>query len=212
MATPMLSLTVSMRYPYGYEDGYAAAKGDTGETSRRAVCQVSRTRGLEPASLESREPRPTTGRVQMKLGRLTMPQRVSGVSILVVALGAFLPWVSIFGISKIGIEGDGVITLVLAVVAAIILVATTGLIGSERTPGRASSITLLVLAVLVALIGLIDMNGAAAIGLYLTLFGGIAWVVGAVWQLALPKSLASPVQESQGDAWPPPPAPDSRIS
>ena len=34
-----------------------------------------------------------------------------------------------------------------------------------------------------ALIGLVDMNGAAAIGLYLTLFGGIAWVVGAVWEL-----------------------------
>ena len=143
----------------------------------------------------------------MKLGRLTMPQRVSGVSILVVALGAFLPWVSIFGISKIGIEGDGVITLVLAVAGAIILAATTGLIGSERTPGRKSSITLLVLAILVALIGLIDMNGAAAIGLYLTLFGGIAWVVGAVWQLTLPKQ---PVQEPQSDVGPPP-APDSRI-
>lgn len=137
----------------------------------------------------------------MKLGRLTMPQRVSAVSILVVALGAFLPWVSIFGISMIGIEGDGVITLVLAVAGAIILAATTGLIGSERTPGRKSSIPLLVLAILVALIGVADMNGAAAIGLYLTLFGGIAWVVGAVWQLALPKQpVASPVQEPQGDA------------
>jgi hypothetical protein len=31
---------------------------------------------------------------------------------------------------------------------------------------------------------LIDMNGAAAIGLYLTLFAGIAWLVGAIWQLS----------------------------
>ena len=137
----------------------------------------------------------------MNLGRLTMPQRVSGVSILVVALGAFLPWVSIFGLSKLGIEGDGVITLVLSVAGAIILAATTGLIGSERTAGRKSSITLVVLAVLVALIGLIDMNGAAAIGLYLTLFGGIAWVIGAVWQLTLPKQpVEAPAREPQSDA------------
>jgi hypothetical protein len=32
------------------------------------------------------------------------------------------------------------------------------------------------------------MNGAAAIGLYLTLLAGIAWVVGASWQLAVSKS------------------------
>src|SRR5680860_1163284 len=46
----------------------------------------------------------------MNFGRLTVPQRVSGVAMLVVALAAFLPWVSIFGISAIGIEGDGVLT------------------------------------------------------------------------------------------------------
>ena len=42
---------------------------------------------------------------------------------------------------------------------------------------------MLVLAVLTGLIGLLDMNGAAAIGLYLALFAGVAWVVGAAWQL-----------------------------
>ena len=67
----------------------------------------------------------------MKLGRLTVPQRISGVAILVVALGAFLPWASIFGISKIGIEGDGVITLVISVAGAVILAATTGVVGCE---------------------------------------------------------------------------------
>jgi hypothetical protein len=105
---------------------------------------------------------------------------------LVVALAAFLPWVSIFGISKRGIEGDGVFTLVLAVAGVVILALTAGLLGSPRT-GRASPIALLVLATLAALVALLDMNGAAAIGLYLTLFGGIAWVVGAVWQLSLAK-------------------------
>jgi hypothetical protein len=120
-------------------------------------------------------------------GRLTAPQRVSGVAMLVVVLAAFLPWVSIFGIGVIGIKGDGRITLVLAVAGAVILAITAGLVGSRRTPGRVSQIALLVLAVLAALVALVDMNGAAAMGLYLTLLGGIAWVVGAVWQLSLTK-------------------------
>lgn len=49
---------------------------------------------------------------------------------------------------------------------------------------------------MVALIGLLDMNGAAAIGLYLTLFGGVAWVVGAAWQLSTAKQDAVPSGES----------------
>ena len=55
---------------------------------------------------------------------------------------------------------------------------------------------MLVLAVLTALIGLLDMNGAAAIGLYLTLFAGIAWVVGAAWQLSLSKQTRSEASDS----------------
>jgi hypothetical protein len=109
-----------------------------------------------------------------------------------VALAAFLPWVSIFGISALGIEGDGVITLVLAIAGGVVLALTTGLVGPEKTPGRVSQIGLLVAAALVALVGLIDMNGAAAIGLYLTLFGGIAWVVGAAWQLGIARTATEP--------------------
>ena len=127
----------------------------------------------------------------MNVSHLTTPQRISAVAILVVALAAFLPWVSIFGISALGIEGDGVITLVLAAVGGIVLALTTGLFGKQKVPGKKSQITLLVLAILVALIGLLDMNGAAAIGLYLTLFGGIAWVVGAAWQLGISKQIAA---------------------
>jgi hypothetical protein len=124
----------------------------------------------------------------MNVSRLTVPQRVSAISILVVALAAFLPWVSLFGLSVTGLEGDGVITLAAAVAGAVVLALTSGLVGSEKSPGKGSQISLLVLALIVALIGLIDMNGAAAIGLYLTLFGGIAWVVGAIWQLSVSTS------------------------
>ena len=128
---------------------------------------------------------------EMNLARLSIPQRVSAIAILIVALGAFLPWASFLGISKIGVEGDGLITLVLAIVGAIILVMTTGVIGAERPPSRVASITQVVIAVIVSLIALIDMNGLASIGLYLTLFGGIAWVVGAAWQLARPQPSTS---------------------
>jgi len=128
----------------------------------------------------------------MNISRLSTPQRVSAISILVVALAAFLPWVSIFGMGVSGIEGDGVITLAVAVAGGVVLVLTAGLFGEEKVAGKKSQISLLVMSVLVALIGLVDMNGAAAIGLYLTLFGGVAWVVGAAWQLSVSKRDATP--------------------
>ncbi|WP_028651642.1 hypothetical protein [Nocardioides halotolerans] len=133
----------------------------------------------------------------MNVSRLTVPQRISAVSVLVIALAAFLPWVSLLGVSALGIEGDGVITLVLAVAGAIVLALTTGLIGKKKNPGKWSQISLLVLAILVALVGLIDMNGAAAIGLYLTFFGGVAWVVGAAWQLSASKKIVEEHQAQQ---------------
>jgi len=131
----------------------------------------------------------------MNIGRLTTPQRISAVSILVTALAAFLPWVSFLGASKLGIEGDGAITLVFAVAGGLVLALTSGLVGKLRTPGKVSQIALLVLAILTALIALIDMNGFAAIGLYLTLFAGIAWVVGAAWQLNLPQASVATASE-----------------
>jgi hypothetical protein len=121
----------------------------------------------------------------MDISRLTTPQRVSAVAILVIALSAFLPWVSIFGVSVRGIEGDGVLTLALAMAGGIVLALTTGQFGRHAVPGKKSQVALVVLATLAALIGLVAMNGAAALGLYLTLFGGIAWVVGAAWQLSI---------------------------
>ena len=132
----------------------------------------------------------------MNFSRLSTPQRISAVSILVVALAAFLPWVSIFGIGVSGIQGDGVITLVLAIAGGLVLALTTGMFGEAKVAGKKSQISLLVLAVVVALIGLLDMNGAAAIGLYLTLFGGVAWVVGAAWQFSVAKNEVTTAEES----------------
>jgi hypothetical protein len=128
----------------------------------------------------------------MDLTRFSTPQRVSGIAIIVVALAAFLPWVSIFGISISGIRGDGVITLILSLLGAALLATRTGILDQVKIPEKAGLITSTVLAVLVSLVGLLDMNGAAAIGLYLTLFGGIAWVVGAVWEFKDSKAVAAP--------------------
>ena len=93
------------------------------------------------------------------------------VSAGIVVLSAFLPWVSVLGFSKSGIQGDGVITLVCAGVGlALVWRGKLGWIG-QLAP-----------AVLVILTGLYDLNEAgnlAAIGLYLTFLAGIAWVVGA---------------------------------
>jgi hypothetical protein len=132
-----------------------------------------------------------------RLARLTTPERVSAIAMIVVAIAAFLPWASVFGISASGISGDGVITLILAIAGAVTLVFSTGMIGQSRTPGKASQIMLLVLAVLVALVGLLDMSGFAAIGLYMTFFAGVAWVVGAIWQLVQGGRLRAEPNRSQ---------------
>ena len=132
----------------------------------------------------------------MDLTRFSTPQRVSGIAIIVVALAAFLPWVSVFGFSVSGIRGDGVITLILALLGALSLSTRTGLLDQVKIPEKAGLVASLVFAALVALIGLLVMNGAAAIGLYLTLFGGIAWVVGAALELKGAKHEAAAPSES----------------
>jgi hypothetical protein len=126
----------------------------------------------------------------MDLTRLSAPQKLSAAAILTVTVSAFLPWISIFGGSVLGIQGDGVITLTLAI-AGLVVLALGSVIGTPRFTGKKADITLVVLAVITALIGLLDMNGFAAIGLYLTLLGGLAWVGGAIWQLASATSTAT---------------------
>lgn len=123
----------------------------------------------------------------MNFGDMSSPQRLAGASILVTAIAAFLPWASIFAISIRGIDGDGKITLVCAIVGAILLALHTGLIGSNRLNGKRYYIPAYIAAGIVALVGIFDMNGVSAIGLYLTLFAGIAWVVALFWEYSLNK-------------------------
>jgi hypothetical protein len=111
----------------------------------------------------------------MNIDTLSQPQKVASGSMLVVAVSAFLPWVSILGISVSGIEGDGAITLVCA------LAGLAALWLRVRVPRRLAAAVLWTGAAVTTLVALADMNGAAAIGLYLTLFGGIGWLGALVW-------------------------------
>lgn len=82
------------------------------------------------------------------------------------AIGAFLPWATVLGVSVTGIEGDGILTLLIGLV-------TAGAVW-WRPWGRRTQIGTLVAGVLVLLIGFASFTNVAAIGLYLTLFGGVA--------------------------------------
>ncbi|MBK5306901.1 MAG: hypothetical protein JJD92_09465 [Frankiaceae bacterium] len=131
----------------------------------------------------------------MNLDRLSKPQRLAAGCMLVVAIGAFLPWVSIFGIGVAGIEGDGQLTLLLALVGLVVLAMSTEVFGTPKLGQKPARIVLGIAAILTALIGLGDMNGAAAIGLYLTLFGGLGWIAALVWEYTLRMKAAEGLSE-----------------
>lgn len=108
------------------------------------------------------------------------------VSAVVVGIAAFLPWITAgveagpvdVSASSTGIEGLGLLTLLLAIIAVgVILVlrwedfgtVVTGIVG--------------VVVTVVALWKIVDIDGAVApgIGLYLTVLGGIGLVVAGAW-------------------------------
>lgn len=126
---------------------------------------------------------------------------------IVVAVGAFLPWASVFGISISGIDGDGQITLVAAIAGLVLLGMSAGILNL-----RANRTLMLVVsgigAALATFVGIEDMTGVAEIGIYMTLFGGIAWGIGVIWDIRLgraeatvevltPPALALPQQPQQ---------------
>lgn len=138
----------------------------------------------------------------MNLDRLSTPQKVTAGAMAVVFISAFLPWASLFGVSAIGVQGDGVITLIFAIAGLALLILTTGVFGTEpKFAGRGAEIASIVLGGLTALVGLIDMSGIASIGLYLTLLGGLAWAGCAIWQLTLTSqsAQAAPTQNPYGN-------------
>jgi|GEM_PF-2486716 len=128
----------------------------------------------------------------MKINALTLQQKIAAGAMAVVFIAAFLPWVSVYGMSVIGVEGDGVITLILALLGLAALVLGTEVFMAPKIPAKVTSIILIVLGALVSLTGIVDMNRYAAIGLYLTLLGGLAWLGVAIWQMTVEVKAAGP--------------------
>lgn len=108
------------------------------------------------------------------------------VSALVIGIAAFLPWITAgveagpidVSASSTGIEGLGLLTLILAVVAVAIV-----LVMSFESQGSVATGIVGVLIGIVALWKIVDISGAASpgIGLYLTVLGGLGLVVAGIW-------------------------------
>jgi hypothetical protein len=108
--------------------------------------------------------------------------KVIGIASAVTAIAAFLPWASVLGVSALGIQGDGVITLIAALLGLVLLAGYLGY-GPLHPGRRVFGGIEIALAAVVAITGLADLTNFAAIGIYLTLFGGIAWGIAAAVSL-----------------------------
>lgn len=89
--------------------------------------------------------------------------------VAVASIGSFLPWASVFGTTLLGIDGDGIITLILSIILAVGIYA----IGWERR----TILGTIAVGALVTLIPLISLSGISSFGVYVTLIGGVAMVV-----------------------------------
>ena len=118
-----------------------------------------------PSSVSREETREIdVGDATIEVHTGTEQKLVVGGAILIV-LGAFLPWATVFGISIAGIDGDGSLTLLMGLVA--------GVVALVRPWSRNVRIGTVLLGSLVALVALADMTSVAGIGIYMTLIGGL---------------------------------------
>ena len=147
------------------------------------------------------------------------PGVILGISTAVVFVGAFMPWFKVRAIfvgelSKSGTEGDGLITLILAVVAAVILLRW---FNGARSRGIATALTIIGIVVAgVAVLDLIDVSNkaselsaetdglaqaSAGEGLWATLVGGIGLVLGGVaaYAAAPISTVGEPTDEGQAE-------------
>lgn len=125
------------------------------------------------------------------------PEMLGLVSAVVAGIAAFLPWVTAgveagpveVSASNTGIEGLGVLTLVLAIIAVGTILAM-----SWEDQGTVATGIIGVVVALVAIWKIVDINGAASpgMGLYLTVLGGIGLVVAGVWGYQ-----SAPTEDSQ---------------
>ena len=105
------------------------------------------------------------------------------VALGLLVVGAFGPWASLFGISKSGMDGDGVITLALAVIVGIFLIL-------NRVRGGNVPLAVLfiagALALAISIIDVLDVRDKGVDvgwGLWLTLAGSVVLLAAAVRRL-----------------------------
>jgi hypothetical protein len=119
--------------------------------------------------------------------RLNTQQAIAGGCAIVIAVAAFLPWVSLFGVYRIGLQGDGALTIIIAGIALATLAAQAWsrvvlmpIVGVDTVLTTAATVCLLISAV--------HMNQYAALGLWTTLIASVAMT--AVAGFALARDLA----------------------
>lgn len=110
-----------------------------------------------------------------------VPQIVGIVGALMVIAGAFLPWAISSVITVKGTDGDGTITLALAILSILFLLI-------KKIPAWIASI----LGAIVVTVGFIDYSqvkeavlldsGSVGIGLYLTILGSLVLILGSTLQ------------------------------
>jgi hypothetical protein len=115
---------------------------------------------------------------------------ILGLSAVAVVIGAFMPWVTLGLLHASGTDGDGVITLILAILAGVLILVTA----NNVRPGLA--FVVIIFGVLVTAVAGYDManiqdkihssgnafvsSASVGSGLYVTLLGGIGLAVGGV--------------------------------
>ncbi len=120
---------------------------------------------------------------------------VGALAMIVVAIGSALPWVTadfeIVSVSKNGLSGDGVITIVLGFLGLAFF--AVGIAGKARWP-FAVALAMSLLATAIAAWDTIDVSGgvgvSVGIGLILCLVAGIIGVVAAIGGVASPRTPA----------------------
>ena len=140
------------------------------------------------------------------LNQLSLQQKVQATAAVVIALAAFLPWASIFGLSVSGINGDGKITLILALGALFGFATRTGLTGDFTLAPKVVLGISILCATVSLLVGIADMNDFAAIGLYLTLIASIVMAAAIIWEIRLGRSVQTQgdISTAASEAAPPP--------
>ncbi|WP_019877374.1 hypothetical protein [Sporichthya polymorpha] len=131
----------------------------------------------------------SSGAIQLSV--LNRQQQIAAGSMVVVAIAAFLPWVSVFGLSVAGIEGDGKLTLLAALAGLAALAFGTDVIGRRKLPQPAYVAVSGIAGAIVAIVAIADLNEFAAFGLYLTLFGGVAWAAALGWEFLAGRKAAA---------------------